>query len=271
MKKSKGISASFVAVLLTAQFVLLTLALPAASYDDDLMTEYSVTTVDSYRYVGGFNPPYGANYVYPKTKYWLQDQNAWIEKFYWYNDTVWQTDFGTQTSGYQGLDEADYHIHFGHGGQDPITNEQEIVLYDWNWGNEDHNSLTGDLAWDEVYNKWEFDNEWVFIYSCSVFNNSIGKWGAALNKSHIQLGFTTTTFINYGILDTFYSQLSDNGNTIVNSYYTATTSAFDNNVKAVAVADTSDQFYYDHLWNKGEVKPDESPNDNIVWYAEWNC
>ena len=239
--------------------------------DDDLMKEYSVTTLDKYNYTTGFDPAYGANYIYPKTKYWLQDKNSWTKKFYWYNSTVWQTDFGTQTSGYQGLDEADYHIHFGHGGKDLITEEQEICLYEWNWGNEDHNGLKGDVAWDEVYNKWDLDSEWVFIYSCNVLNDSIGKWGAALNKGHMILGFTTHTFTNYQILDTFYSQLIDNDNTMVNSYYVATTSAFGGDVKAAAIADTEDQFYHDHLWDQGEVKQDESPNDNIVWYAEWSC
>ena len=98
-------------------FAVLCLAQPAASYDDDLTAEYSVTTLDDYHYINDFDPPYGANYVYPKTKYWLHDVVSWSEEFYWYNNSVWQTDFGTQTSGYKGLDEADYHIHFGHGGK----------------------------------------------------------------------------------------------------------------------------------------------------------
>lgn len=104
------------------------------------------------------------------------------------------------------MDEADYHIHFGHGGKDPVTEEQEICLYEWNWGNEDHNGLKGDVVWD-----------------------------------------------------------------MVNSYYVATTSAFGGDVKAAAITDTEDQFYHDHLWDQGEVKQDESLNDNIVWYAEWSC
>lgn len=252
-------------------FAVLCLAHPAASYDDDLTAEYSVTTLDEYHYAKDLDPPYGANYVYPKTKYWLHDVVSWNEAFYNDNDTVLQTDFGTQTSGYQGLDEADYHIHCGHGGEDPVTGEQEIWLYEWNEGAEDHNGLTGDVAWDEVYGKWDLDSEWVFIYSCDVLKDSIGKWGAALNKAHIILGFTTSVTTNYGILDTFYSQLIDSDNTMVNSYYAATTSAFPDTVKAAAIADTEDQFYHDHLWNQGEVKPDESPNDNIVWYAEWSC
>jgi len=254
-------------------FAVLCLAHPAASYDDDLTAEYSVTTLDKYHHIQPFDPPYGANYVYPKTKYWLHDEvpYAWNEAFYKDNDTVWQTHFGIQTSGYQGLDEADYHIHFGHGGEDLITHEREICLYEWDFGDEDHNGLTGDVAWDEVYGKWDLDSEWVFIYSCNVLNDSIGKWGAALNKAHIILGFTTGVTTNYGILDTFYSQLIHSDNTMVNSYYAATTSAFPDTVKAAAIADTEDQFYHDHLWNQGEVKPDESPNDNIVWYAEWSC
>lgn len=270
--KRKGLSAPLVIVLLASQFILMALAVPAASYDDDLTTEYSVTTRDNYSNPAwNIIPPYGKNYVYPKTKYWLEDKNAWTKLFYWYDDLVWDIDYGKQTSGYQGLDEADYHIDVGHSGPDQITGETEIALYNWNFGNEGHDNLTGDLAWDEVYNKWELDNEWTFLYTCDIFNNSIGKWGAALNKSHIELGFETPVGPSYGILDTFYSQLSDNSNTIVNSYYTATTSSFSSDVRAVVVADTSDQFYYDHLWNKGEVKPDESPNDNIVYYADWNC
>ncbi|MEA1893914.1 MAG: DUF6345 domain-containing protein [Euryarchaeota archaeon] len=226
-------------------FAVLCLAHPAASYDDDLTAEYSVTTVDDYHLVKDFDPPYGANYVYPKTKHWLCNEvpYAWDEAFYNDNDTVLQTDFGTQTSGYQGLDEADYHIHCGHGGEDPVTDEREICLFEWDFGAEDHNGLTGDVAWDEVYGKWELDSEWVFTYSCNVLNDSICKWGAAINKAHIILGFTTGVTVNYGILDTFYSQLIHSDNTMVNSYYAATTSTFPDTVKAAAIADTEDQFY----------------------------
>jgi len=80
--KRKGLSAPLVIVLLASQFILMALAVPAASYDDDLTAEYSVTTIDRYANPNwSFNPPFGANNVYPKTKYWLQDQNAWTENF----------------------------------------------------------------------------------------------------------------------------------------------------------------------------------------------
>lgn len=45
----------------------------------------------------------------------------------------------------------------------------------------------------------------------------------------------------------------------------------DDNVKAVIIADTEEQYNNDHLWGQGYVAPDEYPDDDIVWFAEWSC
>ncbi|WP_129597372.1 hypothetical protein [Methanohalophilus profundi] len=88
--------------------------------------EYSVTTIDEYVILGDLDP-WGQN-EYERVEYWLHDVAGWTEEFHESEYNVDESDFGTSNSGYKGLDEADFHFHFGHGVDDIGT---ELALRNW--------------------------------------------------------------------------------------------------------------------------------------------
>lgn len=99
--------------------VLLTIS---AVYGD----EYSITIVEDYEH--SYDPwpcsvgdllPWGtleANIV----EDWLGKKAGWYNIFRKKDNGVTKADFGVNNVGYQGLDEADFHFHFGHGYNLPI-------------------------------------------------------------------------------------------------------------------------------------------------------
>jgi len=101
--------------------------------------------------------------------------------------------------------------------------------------------------------------------------SEVSRWGSALKYSHMILGFSTVSYTSDTLIDLFFQSAIDWDWTILQAYQYATKTVYDDNVKAVLIADTEDQFYNDHLWGQGYVAPDEYPDDDIVWYAEWTC
>lgn len=100
--------------------------------------------------------------------------------------------------------------------------------------------------------------------------SDVSGWEKALKYSHMIMGFSTTTYTSTELLDRFFRAAIEWDWTITQSYYYATTETYDENVKAVLIADTEEQYNNDHLWGQGYVAPDEYPDD-VVWYAEWSC
>lgn len=137
----------------------------------------------------------------------------------------------------------------------------------WNWS-----PCSGGLIVNsnDVNKKWDLDNKWVFLHSCNVLSE-VAKWGSALKYSHMIMGFSTTTFTSTELLKRFFEATIDWDWTITQAYYYATRETYDENVKAVLIADTEAQYNNDHLWGQGYVAPNEYPDDEIVWYAEWTC
>ena len=82
--------------------------------DDDNVLEYSVTIIEDYSDSAWLGDLPGGPVYYNTVKDKLDDAH-WTEKFHEVNDSVDEPDFGTSNSGYQGLDEADFHYHLGHG------------------------------------------------------------------------------------------------------------------------------------------------------------
>jgi hypothetical protein len=130
---------------------------------------YSITNIEDYLYSiveGGPKDltPWGT-YESNIVKDWFTNEK-WVEEFYHANGTVTKEDFGTSDSGYEGLDEADFHFHFGHGYSNPVTGGTWLDLWDYHPIYNPGAIVTP----DDVYKKWDLNNEWVFIHACNILS-----------------------------------------------------------------------------------------------------
>ncbi len=133
--------------------------------------EYSITFVEDYEHSSDPWPcsvsdltPWGtleANVV----EKWLGDKAGWYKVSRHKDDNVEKEDFGISDDGYEGLDEVDFHFHFGHGYNLPIWGTF-LALWDWS-------PCSGGLTVhpSDVTKKWDKDNEWVFLHSCNVLSD----------------------------------------------------------------------------------------------------
>ncbi|AKB37684.1 hypothetical protein MSSAC_3094 [Methanosarcina siciliae C2J] len=221
---------------------------------------YSMTRINDYTNADDLNlEPECA-----RVNYWLGTVAVWSQDFYETETDVEETDFGSSNSGYTGLDSADFHYHTGHG-TDEIGYTSEICLYNWV-----SYSSTGDVQASEVEKKWDQDNEWVLIASCKVLKDH-SEWAKALKYSHGILGFSTEVPVSTALVDSFFDETINENDEICDAWLFATVETFDTSVTAVIVADTDDQFAYDHLNGQGTVEPDESPDDSLYAYNSWEC
>jgi len=225
--------------------------------NDDGILEYSVTVPELIP---------ARQEICDKVEYWLKDHADWTEHFYATNESVKESDFGTSNNGYQGLDEADFHYHTGHGGVDQEEGgTTEICLRDWQAGEN-----RGDVRSQEVADKWDEDNEWVLIHSCHVLRDH-DNWKHALKYSHAVMGFETIVQRDSELPDKFFEYATNDDMTVYDAYYWATIDTFGSNVTAAVIFDTEEQMDNDHLWGEGVVMPDEHPDDDKYWYKSWNC
>ncbi|WP_202319831.1 hypothetical protein [Archaeoglobus neptunius] len=74
---------------------------------------YSITNIEDYTSLDDLTP-FGTQ-VANKVQYWLGTEDGWIQKFYHKDSSVDRENFGILDSGWQGLDESDFHWHVGHG------------------------------------------------------------------------------------------------------------------------------------------------------------
>lgn len=223
---------------------------------------YSVTTINNYTSPLFSDLTQGPT-NYARVEHWLHDVAGWSEYFYASETDVDETDFGTLNSGYQGLDGADFHYHFGHGINDVGT---EIALYNWLPG---YNY--NDVRADDVYKKWDNNNEWVLLHSCHILSDYMS-WSGALKYSHGILGYTTTVPA-YSIveLNTFFEATINDDDEICDAWLFATVEAYEPDVRAAMIADTDDQYVYDHLNGQDTMEPDEYPDDNLYAFGSWRC
>jgi hypothetical protein len=225
--------------------------------NDDGIPEYSMTAPEL--------DTHGQE-IYEKVEYWLKDHADWNEHFYAINESVNESDFGTSDGGYQGLDEADFHYHTGHGCVDQEEGgTTEICLHDWESGDN-----IGDVRAQEVEYKWDEDNEWVIIHSCHVLRDH-DDWKHALKYSHAVMGFETITYRDSELPDKFFEYAIEHDMTVYHAYCQATIGTFGSAVTAVVIFDTDVQFQNDHLWGEGEVMPDEYLDDDYYVYRSWSC
>ncbi|AKB51927.1 hypothetical protein MSBRW_2674 [Methanosarcina barkeri str. Wiesmoor] len=221
---------------------------------------YSVTIIENYSVLNSLAPHGTENYGIVEN--WLHDVAGWNEYFYDSETNVDETDFGTLDSGYQGLDDADFHYHLGHGVDDIGT---EIALYNWLPG---YNY--NDVRAQDVYKKWDNNNEWVLLHSCHILDD-YNDWAGALEYSHGILGFTTEAFTNEELVDKFFTYTIDDDDEICDAWWFATVETFESPVRAAMIADTDNQYVYDHLNGQGTMQPDEYPDDSLYAYGSWRC
>ena len=163
-----------------AILLLVVAILPSAAYS------YSITNIEDYTSLDDLTP-FGTR-VAEKVQYWLGTKDGWMQKFYHKDSSVDKEDFGTLNSGWQGLDESDFHWHALHG-LHGLTNDGDIALYDYS-------------IWDpgRKVDSWMVErncalhNERVVFQSCYVLEDP--NWAAALKYSHMLLGFETVTYID---------------------------------------------------------------------------
>ncbi len=105
-------------LLIAVLFLIAVTAATASAY------EYSVTNIEDYTWLSDLTP-YGTQ-IADKVKYWLGNA-GWTLEFYHKDSEVKKEDFGTSDSSWEGLDEADFHWHTGHG----LWNNYDLALYDY--------------------------------------------------------------------------------------------------------------------------------------------
>lgn len=239
-----------VSVIVLATVLMSTLAPPVAAY------QYSMTNVEWYDTLSDLFP-WGRN-ICTVVSNWLGGSAGWSQQFYDQDGNVNDLDFGSQDSGYQGLDGAELHYHFGHG--DLISGETYVAY---------SNYPTSSLTRGDVYKKWDATNKWVIFDACYILANL--QWGAALEYSHGILGFTTEKTVSTDLPSRFFQNVIDNDYTIAYSWQRATQDTYGSDVTARVIFDTQNQLSNDHLSGQGTVEPNENPDDNTIYYDSWSC
>jgi|Deesub1362B_J571_1020462.scaffolds.fasta_scaffold05925_2 hypothetical protein len=218
---------------------------------------YSMTIIEDYSWMDDLTP-WGTQFAdIVDTKL---SNDGWTKEFYHKDSEVTKEDFGTSNYGYEGLDETDFHWHFGHG----LSINYDLALWDYSPWN-----LWATVGSNDVDDKWDYNNEWVVFQACHVLRDN--NWGAALKYSHMVLGYSTATYSDPTVADRFFYYAIDTNDAIYPSWWLATKYTYDSDVKAKVIADTEDQLYHDHLHNHGYVALDEYPDDSSVWIQEWDC
>jgi hypothetical protein len=201
--------------------------------------------------------PWGRN-VCNVVSNWMIGSAGWSQRFYDRDGDVNDLDFGSQNSGYQGLDEAEFHYHFGHG---DLLSGETYVDYS--------NYPTSSLTRGDVYKKWDETNKWVVFDACYVLANL--QWGGALKYSHGILGFSTEKTVSTDLPDQFLRNCIDYDYTIGYSWKRATQDIYDPDDTARVIFDTESQLLNDHMSGQGYVAPNENPDDDTVYYDSWSC
>ena len=231
--------------------------------NDDGTIEYSVTTIEDYSESCLDDMAPDGQLAYDALRNTLHGNAGWTEKFYEMDDSVDEPDFGTSNSGDQGLDEADFHYHLGHGMDSGGT---EICLHDW-WPLND-----ADVRACDVEYKWDEDSELVLLHSCHILADH-DDWKHALKHSHALMGFESHSWTaDPPLVNQFLTNaVGNDAMTVYDAYRKATKDTFGSDVTAAVIFDTDGQYHNDHLWGEGVVMPDEYPDDDDYWYYSWNC
>jgi hypothetical protein len=249
----------------TRQFILNTVPITRITYGlstDKPVTgkwvdlKFSMTNVEWYDTSDDLFP-WGSN-VCNVVSNWMIGSAGWSQRFYDRDGDVNDLDFGSQNSGYQGLDEGQFHYHFGHG---DLLSGETYVDYS--------NYPTSSLTRGDVYKKWDETNKWVVFDACYVLANL--QWGGTLKYSHGILGFSTEKTVSTDLPDQFLRNCIYYDYTIGYSWKRATQDIYDPDATARVIFDTESQLLNDHISGQGYVAPNENPDDDTVYYDSWSC
>jgi hypothetical protein len=236
-------------IFVLALIVLCAIVLPATAY------QFSVTSSTVYLDPATYPIlPYGTQ-IHDTISNWLTGSPGWTERFYHTSYYVEDNDFGATG---QGLNQAELHYHYGHGGNDgthsylPFQNWPSTSLYH-----------------SEVYKKWDDASKWVIFDACSVLTDT--DWGAALKYSHGILGFTSEKTPSTDLPYRFLRNTIDYDYTIAYGWKQATEDVYTSSVSARVIFDTNDQLQNDHLSGQGTVAANELFDDNTVYVSTWTC
>ena len=234
--------------------------------NDDGILEYSVTTIEDYSDSSCLNDLVDGQDAYNALKNILRDgdDTGWTERFHKVDDSVDKPHFGTSNNGYQGLDEADFHYHLGHGSP-WLINPRRLCLHDWEPWND------AEVMAQDVADKWDEDNEWVLLHSCRILEDH-NDWEHALTYSHALMGFESHSYSDATLINNFMANaVGNDAMTVYDAYRAATEDTFGSDVTAAVIFDTDEQKDNDHLWGEGVVMPDECLDDDYYRYVSWNC
>jgi hypothetical protein len=217
--------------------------------------EYSVTWINHFDTASDLGD---CNIDANETVAWLGSR-GYSNFFVWGDYDAWKIDFDIYNSGYEGLDEADFHLHSGHGGWGYVL------------------LANGDTVHaSDVSGHWDWDNEWVFLYTCLTLADH-ANWASAMTTgTHALFGFTSVSYgTNGALMDGLFRRAIQWGWTPVQAYYGATmdNSCYPDNSTCIFITDTYSQWYNDHMWFNDpgySTDDDEYPDDNTYWYATWN-
>ncbi len=245
--------------------------LSLTAFNRPLPLSYSMTMIEQCATIPFYGTSYGSlepfgTRTHNEVVNWLEQKDGWKNLFYHNDSHVVVEDFGTNTVGYQGLDDATFHIHMGHGS--PIPPDIDIVGFSYpllTYIPMRDRPLHQVFTWD-VNKKWGNKNKWVWIQSCNVLSDK--RWGGALNTSHGILGYSSYEWTSWNLTNYFFENSINDNRSIAQSYYIATVKA-QTGPMATVIYRTQDQLYNDHLPGHGIIAPDESPDDNIVYYVDW--
>jgi hypothetical protein len=222
---------------------------PVAAY------QFSMTSSTVYYQASTYpSLPY-ATEMHNTVSNWLTGTPGWTQTFYHTSGYVDDTDFGTTG---MGLNQAELHYHYGHGGNDGTHTYLPFL----NWP-------TTSLYHSEVLKKWDATNKWVILDACGVLTDT--DWGGALKYSHGLLGFTSNKTPSTDLPDRFLRNTIDNDYTISYSWQRATQATYDPPVTARVIFDTNDQLQNDHLSGQGSVAANEAVDDNTIYVSTWAC
>lgn len=163
----------FSLVLLIVSFLIL---IPF-SYAE--IPEYSVTWINQFDTASDLPD---CNIDANETVSWLGSR-GYDNFFVWGDYDAWKIDFDIYNSGYEGLDEADFHLHSGHGGWG------YILLADGTHVNA-----------SDCSGHWDWDSEWVFFYTCLTLADHANWAKAMTTATHALFGFTSISYGTYGAL-----------------------------------------------------------------------
>jgi len=240
--------------ILVVLMIVSSIPVPSLAYS------YSVTNVEDYENSDMDLMPWGTD-VTNVVKSWLNNA-GWAMNFYHTNGNVDETDFGSQNSGFQGLDGAQLHYHFGHGVNN-LGLGTAIQLSEWQLWNPDA------VFREEVYKKWDNNNKWAIIDVCHLLEDE--QWGGALKSSHGILSFASRKGASTDLPDRFFRNVIDYDYTMAYAWKCATQDTYESDCIGAVVFDTKDQLDYDHLLGQGYIAPDEYPDDDRVFVSTWQC